>query len=233
MNGYELTRQWWDFAYNSGHPVKPEHHAVYLYAVELCNRLGWKQKFAIPTTMTMEAVGIRSYKTYINVFRDLCEWGVIQLHEKSTNQYSANVIALVIFTEAQSKALDKAILNHLPEQVQSTDQSSDSIIKQQTINQKPETINAPAASKKKKFKEPVEFIAPTLQDVKDYFKENGYTQDAAERAFRHYDTLNWHNKQGKPVDNWKNTMVNNWFTPENKQSKTTERPVFTLDTKLY
>lgn len=205
MNGYDLSRQWWDFAYNSGHNVKPEHHAVYLYAVELCNRLGWKQKFAIPTTMTMEAVGIRSYKTYINVFRDLCEWGVIELHEKSSNQYSANVIALVIFTEAQSKALDKAILNHLPEQVQSNDQSSDSIIKQQTTNNKPQTKKAPKI-----------FVPPTLQEVVDFFVSEKFPKELGEHVFKYYADNDWKDSEDKGFSSWKQKMRGNWMKERNR-----------------
>lgn len=196
MNGYELTRQWWDFAYNSGKDVKPEHHAVYLYSVELCNRLGWKQRFGIPTTVAMEAVGIRSYKTYIKVFKDLCEWGLFELLEKSTNQYSANVIALVIFTEAQSKALDKALLNHTPKQVQSTDQSTYSIIKQETINHKPQTD---AVGKR--------FVPPTLEQCIEYAAKRGYNQQFAEKFYDTQLTTGWLVGKAKtPMRSWEAAM---------------------------
>lgn len=62
----------------------------------------------------------------------------------------------------------------------------------------------------------VKFIPPELSDVKEYFKERGYTEDSAERAFNHYKTLDWHDKKGTPVKNWKNKMGNNWMKEENK-----------------
>lgn len=90
----------------------------------------------------------------------------------------------------------------------------------------PSTSNQPASNhkqeeeknvkKEEKEEEQHTFIPPKLEDVKRYFKEKGYTDIAAERAFNHYDTLNWINAHGKPVLNWKNTMGNNWFKDENK-----------------
>jgi len=61
-----------------------------------------------------------------------------------------------------------------------------------------------------------EFIPPTLNEVKKYFEQEGYKEDVAERAFRHYNSANWHNSKGKKVLNWKQTMGTNWMTPENK-----------------
>jgi hypothetical protein len=61
-----------------------------------------------------------------------------------------------------------------------------------------------------------EFIAPTKDEVIEYFVKSGYKRDIAIQAYFYYDSLNWNNKLGKAVINWKNTMVTNWFKPENK-----------------
>ncbi|WP_034889665.1 hypothetical protein [Gillisia sp. Hel_I_29] len=124
MTGYELTRNWFDFSFANPDKVKPRHTALYLFSADLCNRLGWKRKFGIPTVSTMEAVGIGNYNTYKNTLNDLIEWGFIELITKSKNQHSANVIALCKSAEANNKALDKAIMNH--------SRSSVDIIKPQT-----------------------------------------------------------------------------------------------------
>jgi hypothetical protein len=62
--------------------------------------------------MAMEAIGIKNYKTYSKAFTDLVEWGFISVIQKSNNQYSANIIALVKNTKASTKALSKASLGH-------------------------------------------------------------------------------------------------------------------------
>jgi hypothetical protein len=223
MNGYELSRQWWDFAYGNPEKVKPIHSALYFFAINQCNRLGWAEKFALPAYMAMGALGVSHHNTYSKAFDDLVEWGFFHLVQKSKNQHTANIIALSKIDTALYTALDTATLNHLAEQAHEQGDSTITINKQQTTNQKQQTTNAAAPSKKRKPKEPVEFTPPTLQEVKDYFKLNGYTQDAAERAFRHYETRNWIKSNDKPVDNWKNTMGNNWFKPENKEPTTTSR----------
>lgn len=119
-SGYELSRAWFNFCFENPHLIKPVHTAIYFCAIEHCNRLAWKRVFGLPTTMTMEAVGIRSYKTYKQALDDIVAWGFFEMHEVSKNQYSSNKIALVNFTEAHTKAYDKAVLKHAPKQVQST-----------------------------------------------------------------------------------------------------------------
>ncbi len=136
MNSYELSRAWFDFCFENPEKIKPNHTAIYFFAIEHCNRLGWKEKFGFPTTMAMEAVGIKSYNTYINTFNDLVEWKFLKIIERSKNQYSANIVALSNFNKALNKALDKALIKHTTKQsesiVQSTSESISSINKQET-----------------------------------------------------------------------------------------------------
>lgn len=123
MNVYELSRTFWNWAFENPDLVKPNHSAMFFFAIEHCNRLGWKEKFGFPTAMVMDAIGIKSYKTFITTLNELVEWGFLKMVEKSKNQYSANIIALVFFTEANAKALTKASQKHMLKQVKSTDQS--------------------------------------------------------------------------------------------------------------
>lgn len=67
------------------------------------------------------------------------------------------------------------------------------------------------------------FVPPTKEEVIQYFQENGYSKDAAERAFLYYDSRDWHNRDNKKVDVWKSTMISTWFKPENKEPTTTSR----------
>ena len=62
------------------------------------------------------------------------------------------------------------------------------------------------------------FIPPVLNDVLVYFDENGYSKEAATKAFNYYTNLGWKNSKGNQVINWKNTMQV-WFTPENEKKK--------------
>lgn len=136
MDYFKLTRAFWDYAFENPEKIKPNHCALYLFIVEHCNRLGWKKKFGLPTTMAKDAIGIRSYNTYITTLNELVEFGLIELIEKSKNQYSSNIVTISNFDKAIDKSLDKALIKHDTKQSESIVQSIDSIDKQDTINKK-------------------------------------------------------------------------------------------------
>jgi hypothetical protein len=148
LTGYDYSRMFWDYSFNNPEHIKPYHAAVFFFAVEHCNRLGWKKKFGLPTSMVMEATGIKSYNKYKEVFDQLVEYGFFELIETSKNQYSSNIVALSCRDKAQYKALDKALMKHSTKHhtkhsestVQSTGESTDSIDKQvnkEQLNNKP------------------------------------------------------------------------------------------------
>lgn len=112
LNSYELSRAWFDFCFENPEQIRPIHTAVFMFAIEHCNRLGWKEKFGFPSNMVMETIGVRNWKTYSKALNDLVEWGFIKMIEISKNQYSSNKIALVKNTKAHAKALDKALSKH-------------------------------------------------------------------------------------------------------------------------
>jgi hypothetical protein len=166
MNSYELSRNWFDWSFENPERINPNHTALYFFIVEHCNRLGWKEKFGLPTTMAKEAIGIRSYNTYINTLNDLVEFGFIKLIEKSKNQYSSNIVALSNFNKADDKALDKALIKHTTKQVESIV----SIDKQETNKQ--QTIE----ERKLKFADTLrpfleEFGSDMLNDFYAYWTE--------------------------------------------------------------
>jgi len=140
MSGYDLSRNWFNWCFDNPERITPNHTALYFFCIEHCNRLGWKEKFGLPTTMAKEAIGIRSYNTYIKTLNDLIDFGFIKMVEKSKNQYSSNIIALSKFNKALDKALDKALIKHTTKQGESTVQSISSIDKQVTINKEQVTI---------------------------------------------------------------------------------------------
>lgn len=136
-NGYNLSRNWFDWTFENPEKVKPIHTAIYFYAVERSNRLGWKNKFGFPSYLAMETLGVKNWRTYSNGLNDLVDFGFIEIIEKSKNQHSANIISLKTGTVKTTKALSKAMQNHDKEQCSKQDQSIDSIYKPKT--RKPKT----------------------------------------------------------------------------------------------
>lgn len=109
MNTFELSRKWFDFCLENPEKVNTNQTALYFYCIDLCNRLSWANKFGLPTAITMQYAGIKSYKTYAKALQDLIDFGFIKLVQKSKNQHSANVVALVKFTKASSKQRHKRV----------------------------------------------------------------------------------------------------------------------------
>ncbi len=130
MNSYDLSRNFCNWAFENPDKVKPIHYAIYYFSIEHCNRLGWKDKFGLPSQMVMEAIGVKNWRTYSAGLQELVDFGFIKMIEISKNQYSSNIIAIVKNTKAPTKALDKALQKHSTKQSQSTV----SINKQETIN---------------------------------------------------------------------------------------------------
>jgi len=70
--------------------------------------------------------------------------------------------------------------------------------------------------RKRSIKNEKKYVAPLIENVISYFSENGYTEEAAKRAFQYYESGDWKDSQGKQVKNWKGKMIAVWFKPENK-----------------
>jgi hypothetical protein len=139
--------------------------------------------------MAKDAIGIRSYTTYIQTLNDLVDFGLIILYEKSKNQYSSNIVGLLNFDKALDKALDKAFINHASKQCESTQQSIDSIII--PINNK-QNNNIPTFDEfliYAKEKEPSIKVS-ALKNKYDAWVENG-----------------WKNGNDKPIKNWKSALL--------------------------
>jgi hypothetical protein len=130
MNSYELSRNFCDWSFENPHKIKPIHYAIYFFAIEHCNRLGWKDNFGLPSQMVMEAIGVKNWKTYSSGLNDLVDFGFLKMIEISRNQYSSNIVAIVKNTKALTKALDKALSNHSTKHSQSTARGTVSIDKQ-------------------------------------------------------------------------------------------------------
>jgi uncharacterized protein YdaU (DUF1376 family) len=81
-----------------------------------------------------------------------------------------------------------------------------------------DTINKDKTINSKKPKNKI-FIPPLLIEVKEYFKEKGYDEAAAEMAFNFYDCAGWVDSRGNEVKNWKQKMISVWFKEENKVKK--------------
>lgn len=107
MNGYQLTRQWFEWRFNNPGKLSSAHAELYFYIVDRWNYFGQKSEFGLPRLHTMEVLSIGSRNTYKKIFNDLIEHGFIKLVRESCNQYHhASIIALSKFEQALDTPLD-------------------------------------------------------------------------------------------------------------------------------
>ena len=206
MNGYELSRKWFDWCFENPEKISPNHTAIYFFAIEHCNRLGWKKKFGFPSQMTMDALGIKKHQTYIKYFYDIVNWGGFTLIQKSKNQYSANIISINAMP-INSKALDKALIKHRAKQTetkgQSIGQSNSSINKQRTKNKEQRTINI-----------------PVFEEFKNYALENDKNVNlkSIELKYKAWRENDWKDGNNKKIINWKTKLLNTiTYLPKNEE----------------
>lgn len=90
-------------------------------------------------------------------------------------------------------------------------------------------LNCFKKTKTKKIKN--EFIPPTKEEVISYFKEKGYSDIQAKKAFEYYSVADWKDRNGDKVINWKQKMIANWMKEEHKITNQTN--ALSFQSKTY
>lgn len=88
-----------------------------------------------------------------------------------------------------------------------------------TIVQKNDTIvlQMESNSNTKVTKKSTKAIRPEdVNEVINYFIENGYRKDVAEKVYKYYSEADWKDSKGNKVLNWKQKCQAVWFKDENK-----------------
>lgn len=152
--------------------------------------------------------------------KSLCEKGFIRQNpnnqELGRSYYNITELALLLVFSDERATSDKnpkvSDENPKPSDKNPNDKY---IIKEynetnNTSSKKEEGIARPLKKESKRF------VPPTLEEVKCFFKEKGYTEESAKTAFEYYDIADWKDSKGQKVKNWKQKMFSVWMKPENK-----------------
>jgi hypothetical protein len=211
-NGYSLTRRWFDFAFEHKE-AKVQHTALYLWIVELNNRLGWKSEIGVPTQATMDGLSIGNKQTYYSALRDLEQWGFIRIVEAARNQFSSTIVSVsrVEKDTAPTTALDTALTQH----------SSSTIVGSVLID-KPTNKET---NKQRNVKQG--FTPPTVNEVEGFMSERNAAANSrwiparvtteAKGFYDYYTSQGW--KVGRnPMRDWQ-AAARNWMNNAEKYDK--------------
>jgi len=191
LTGYELSRQWFDFSFDNPEKIRPIHSAIYFFAIEHCNRLGWKEKFGFPTQMAMEAIGVKNWRTYNKGLTDLIDWGFIELIEKSKNQYSSCIICLCKKYNSTVGSLDKALSKHGQDHIQDHGSITVGINKQYNNITKEQITNNVATKVDDELPDSCEFIEDATEIATSLLD-----------AICDWDPTHKYNQKSKPPKSW-------------------------------
>jgi hypothetical protein len=110
INGYNLSKAWFEFAWENNSKVKPTHTALFFWCVELWNRLGQPKEFGLPSSEARTAMSISRSDVFTGCLSDLKEWGFIEIVHQSINQHKANIIKIcpIQIVEGNDQALRRA-----------------------------------------------------------------------------------------------------------------------------
>jgi hypothetical protein len=228
-NGYDLSRKWFDFAFDNAE-AKCQHTALFMWIIELNNRLGWKEQFGIPTNATMEGLHIGNKRTYLDALSDLAKWNFIQIISESKNQYSSTIISICRSKKATAlhTALDTALIQHSYGIDHSIEHGSAPIDKQRNKETKKPRNNR------------VVFTPPSENDIYNLMGElnmkSGKWTEAkiiteSKNCFDHYTSLGWKTTGGGKIVSWEAT-VRKWmnkaytFEIQNQKQNTYGKPKF-------
>lgn len=204
MNGYKLTRDWFEWCKYNSEKVRPIHTALYLYAVETSNRLCWSENFGFPTDMTMHILGISNWRTYSRALNELAAFGFIQIVRKAPNGNLSAIISIVKTTELDTE------LDTIAKQSKVQDNGSTNV----DINKPLQTIK-PSTNKQERIK----FTPPKLHEVEKLISDKSYNVDP-DRFWNYYESNGWMVGQNK-MKSW-TAALGKWNADDRNNKKFNE-----------
>lgn len=111
LTAFELTRNWFDFAFENPEKVNVMQTALFMWLIEANNRTGWAMKFAFNTEDACFATGVSNRKTVWKALNELVENGFVVMVYKSSHKHKPTVISLMSELKETDGSLDNALLN--------------------------------------------------------------------------------------------------------------------------
>lgn len=188
--------------------------ALYFYLLETNNLCRWANTFNRNNSKVLADLNIASLKTLSAARNRLKQVGLIDFKTKNG---SPNVsYTLVNFTEVREQVVTE-VREQVREQV--VTELNKTKKKTKTIGgyNSPELF-PPESPPKKPPKQKQEFIPPTIDEVKEFFRDRlPDWETQAEIFFHHFDGLGWKTATGAKVERW-DSRANLWIIEKLQES---------------
>lgn len=172
MDWYALSRKIFNYAFE--HKECGVYHiSIFMWIVELNNRLWWKKEFWLPSNDSCEWLSIGNKNTYLSALRDLEKWWFIKIIQESRNQFCSTIIQIchVKSDTATNTALDTALIRQDTQHWYAIDtidkQRNQETKKPRNISSKEETtaLDVPEEFWKKEINQIIDTIKQTLNSI--------------------------------------------------------------------
>lgn len=216
MNGYQLTDAWFEFRFQHPEKVSHAHTELYFYLVYHWNKLSQKEKFGLPSAVTMEATGIRNYKTYRKCVQDLAKFGFIRIVSEAINQHQAMVVAWGKNTKADTEALTEAVTKAQTEALTHIVELSNN----RTIELKKDKLDLSGYGQ-------MAYLVQRWIDYKKSIKDNYKSQQSLDLFYKNLIKYSGGNAQ-IAEEIIETSMANQWkgiFEPKNKKNNSANQNV--------
>jgi hypothetical protein len=180
--------------------------------------------------------GFNFFRSYYDVYNELSDKDKIQFIDALLDRQFLGVKPTKLIGMAKFAYISQT--NSIDSQVKGFQDKTGIILNPSKGGSNAPTVggtDAPTAQveEKGKGKGKGEHLIPSLTDVINYFKEKGYTEESAKKAFNYYQQSvtgsqnYWRDGKGNTIKNWKQKMIGVWFKPENELPKPKESTTFT------
>ena len=209
MNYIELVNNFWSVRRIK--PMTAYEADFYFYLLKECNARKWINPFELPSRNVEFELGI-SRKTICDLRNKLQQKGLISFKDGEKRKHGAFYSILYVSDGNKNGNIDGNKNGNID-----GNESGNPLYKHKTINNKQYNNSNelfPEEQKTKKKSTPrkkIEFIPPTLEEVKTYF--DGKLPDweqQAETFYNHFASLGWRTASGAKVERW-DSRANLWI----------------------
>ena len=185
-------------------------HAQFKVMIAICRKtIGWhKETDSISVSQIAEMTGVTK-KTAIVAIKELERLRLI----KTKKQYRKTTDITINYTVSGVTSTPRSVMSTPP--------------KAQTGVMSTPPSGVMSTHTKETLKDNI-YTIPSLDQVCDYFEQNGYSRGAGRKMYEYYHTSvegtkkkYWEDARGNKVKNWKQKARSVWFKDENKDKGST------------
>lgn len=205
--------------------LNPTHRSLYMALFQYWNIHRFSNTFTVARSELMKLSGISSNTTYSNCLKDLQSWGYI-MYNASSSPYVKSEFGLTPMVEKANptspkngRALDKSSPNNGQVVNETSPNFGQDMYCSSPKNGLDLVSNKTYKLKHIKQREKTEESTRSLEEMKLFFKENGFPISVAEKFFNHYEASHWKFPNGAKIEDWK-AAARKWMIREKQLNGT-------------